>query len=172
MLQNFYSRFVFLLLVTPIAFAQNINRHLQDFSVVGNRLELIADDGKYVIKPYSEKILETSFIPNGEGFNPDSHAFVLVPASVAATLTGFGASIEFATAGIAATITKSPFKISYSYTGKALVSEKRGYARNASGETLNFNLDTTEALYGAGARALGMNRRGNRLALYNKAHYG
>ena len=35
-----------------------------------------------------------------------------------------------------------------------------------------FNLDADEALYGGGARAPGMDRRGNRLPLYNKAHYG
>ena len=33
-------------------------------------------------------------------------------------------------------------------------------------------MDKTEALYGGGARAVGMNRRGNRLQLYNRAHYG
>ena len=37
---------------------------------------------------------------------------------------------------------------------------------------LDFNLTTDEKLFGGGARALGMNRRGNRLPLYNKAHYG
>src|SRR5690606_30063751 len=29
-----------------------------------------------------------------------------------------------------------------------------------------------EALYGGGARVLGLNRRGNKLELYNRAHYG
>jgi alpha-glucosidase (family GH31 glycosyl hydrolase) len=33
-------------------------------------------------------------------------------------------------------------------------------------------LNEDEVLYGGGARALGMNRRGNRLELYNKADYG
>ena len=48
-----------------------------------------------------------------------------------------------------------------------------GYTKvNDSTETLSFNLDNSEALYGGGARALGMNRRGNRLQLYNRAHYG
>ena len=70
-------------------------------------------------------------------------------------------------------INKSPFKITYSNLGKVLLSEKMGYAKvNDSTETLSFNLDNSEALYGGGARALGMNRRGNRLQLYNRAHYG
>jgi oligosaccharide 4-alpha-D-glucosyltransferase len=70
-------------------------------------------------------------------------------------------------------INKSPFKITYSNKGKVLLSEKSGYIkRNDSTEVLQFNLDNSEALYGGGARALGMNRRGNRLQLYNRAHYG
>ena len=36
----------------------------------------------------------------------------------------------------------------------------------------NFSIDKDEILYGGGARVLGMNRRGNRLQLYNRAHYG
>ncbi|WP_293871362.1 TIM-barrel domain-containing protein, partial [Flavobacterium sp.] len=43
---------------------------------------------------------------------------------------------------------------------------------NDSTETIDFNLSSDEVLYGGGARALGMNRRGNRLQLYNRAHYG
>ncbi|MCK4562477.1 MAG: DUF5110 domain-containing protein, partial [Flavobacteriaceae bacterium] len=41
-----------------------------------------------------------------------------------------------------------------------------------STEVLDFNITTNEVLYGGGARVLGMNRRGNRLQLYNRAHYG
>ena len=44
--------------------------------------------------------------------------------------------------------------------------------KNDSLETIDFNIKSNEILYGGGARALGMNRRGNRLKLYNKAHYG
>ena len=37
-------------------------------------------DGRYVIKPYSAAIVETTFIPAGEAFDPASHAVVLAPA--------------------------------------------------------------------------------------------
>jgi alpha-glucosidase (family GH31 glycosyl hydrolase) len=53
-----------------------------------------------------------------------------------------------------------------------LSSEKIGYAKIDKGEAIEFNLTPNEIVYGGGARALGMNRRGNRLTLYNKAHYG
>jgi alpha-glucosidase/oligosaccharide 4-alpha-D-glucosyltransferase len=46
----------------------------------------------------------------------------------------------------------------------------KGAAREL--EAIEFALDKDEALYGAGSRAVGMNRRGHRYTLYNKAHYG
>src|SRR5690606_13476890 len=67
---------------------------------------------------------------------------------------------------------KKPFNISYSYKNRKLISEKSGYSKIESGEKIDFNLTDNEILYGGGARVLGMNRRGNRLQLYNRAHYG
>ncbi|MFX5587168.1 hypothetical protein ABTE16_20720, partial [Acinetobacter baumannii] len=64
---------------------------------------------------------------------------------------------------MAVTVNKSPFQIAYAYKGKPLLSEKHGYSKTGTAETLDFNLDASEALYGGGARALGMNRRGHRL---------
>ena len=58
------------------------------------------------------------------------------------------------------------------YEGNLLTSEKNGYSKNDEFEVLDFNLTENEILMGGGARVLGMNRRGNRLQLYNRAHYG
>jgi alpha-glucosidase (family GH31 glycosyl hydrolase) len=69
-------------------------------------------------------------------------------------------------------VQKSPFQIKYYHNNKLLISEAKGYVKNDSLETIDFNIKSNEILYGGGARALGMNRRGNRLKLYNKAHYG
>lgn len=161
-----------LLLLAPLALAQNAQRSMQSFTDKGEYLEVVTNDGRYLIKPYSDKIIETSFIPNGEQFNPESHAVVLAPSKLKTKIKVSAAGIAYATAGMQVSINKSPFQISYAYQGKTLISEKNGYAKKGDTEFLDFNLDATEALYGAGARALGMNRRGHRLPLYNKAHYG
>ena len=70
--------FIYLLLST-FAFAQNANRKYESYKKTNNTLEIKTSDGLYVLKPYSEKIVETSFIPKGETFNTDSHAVVLIP---------------------------------------------------------------------------------------------
>jgi oligosaccharide 4-alpha-D-glucosyltransferase len=163
--------FIYLLLST-FAFAQNANRKYESYKKTNNTLEIKTSDGLYLLKPYSEKIVETSFIPKGETFNTNSHAVVLIPQKGISKIKETKNTLLFSTKGIVVTIEKSPFKISYSYKGKALLSEKNGYVKTADAEILDFNINDTEVLYGGGSRALGMNRRGNRLKLYNRAQYG
>ena len=176
------KKLLLVLLISSISFAQNANRKYISHSWKNNILEVKTSDGSYLIKPYSDKIVETSFIPNGDAsdsqsakqsFNPTSHAVVKTAEKGWASFNKTDNSLTLLTKGITVVINKSPFKITYSNLGKVLLSEKMGYAKvNDSTETLSFNLDNSEALYGGGARALGMNRRGNRLQLYNRAHYG
>jgi oligosaccharide 4-alpha-D-glucosyltransferase len=152
--------------------AQNADRHFLSAAKSGNALEIGTNDGKYIIKPYSAAVVETTFIPKGEVVDAVSHAVVLPPAVVASTLREEGGVLEFATPGITVRVEKQPFRISYLYKGQPLVAERRGYRREGGMEAIEFSLDGDEALYGAGARATGMNRRGNRFQLYNRAHYG
>jgi len=160
------------LATSTFAFAQNAERQFKSVTQNGNTLEIATADGRYLIKPYSSAIVETTFIPNGEQLDPASHAVILAPVQAPASFKDDGARITYATDGIAVTIERKPFRIAYTYKGKPLVAEKRGFGRVDGMDTIEFGLDDGEALYGGGARALGMNRRGNRLRLYNKADYG
>lgn len=135
-------------------------------------MEIYTNDGKYQIKAYNDKIIETSFIPQGEIFNPFSYAVVMKPAETASQIIEDDQAIQFKTKGISVKISKSPFQIAYFYHDKLLIAENKGYIKADTAEIINFKLDTTEALFGGGERVLGMNRRGNRLQLYNRAHYG
>lgn len=166
------KKILFLLLFTAVTFAQNANRNYLSHTWKNNLLEVKTSDGTYRIKAYSNKIVETSFIPNGEVFNPNSHAVVKTPEKINASVSKTATSISLVTNNITVVINKSPFRITYSNQGKVLLSEKNGYIKKDSTEILQFNLDNSEILFGGGARALGMNRRGNRLTLYNRAHYG
>ncbi|WP_312516176.1 TIM-barrel domain-containing protein [Massilia sp.] len=166
------ARLVLCLFASPLAIAQNADRQLQGVSRNQNTLEIATNDGRYLIKPYSSTIVETTFIPKGERFNPASHAVILAPTAVPATLKDEGARVVLATEGITVTVDKRPFRISYAYKGNPLVAEKRGFGRIDGHDSIEFALSDGEALYGAGARAVGMNRRGNRFRLYNKADYG
>ena len=168
-----FKRFLLLFLFVSVSvIAQNKERTFIDLIKKESHIEVKTNDGVYLIKPYSAKIIETSFIPNGEIFNTNSHAVVLKPSKVKFSVSDNETLIKLTTSGITVSIKKKPFQISYSYKGNPLISERKGYVKNKENEVLDFNLTTEEILFGGGARALGMNRRGNRLQLYNRAHYG
>lgn len=166
------KKLLVLLFITTFSFAQNANRKYVSHTWKNNLLEIKTNDGAYRIKPYSDKIIETSFVPNGETFNAKSEAVVKVPEKVKTKFTKGTNSLMLYTNGITVIIDKAPFRISYVKNGVFFLSEKNGYTKKDSTETIDFKIDSTEVLYGGGARALGMNRRGNRLQLYNRAHYG
>ena len=152
--------------------AQNTDRKYVSITQKKSTVEIKTNDGYYQIKPYSTKIIETSFIPNGEVYDPKSHAVVLEPENVEYNVVEKEDFIELATSGISVEIRKDPFQILYFYKYEPLISEGKGYVKTEDFETLDFNLTADEMLFGGGARALGMNRRGNRLQLYNRADYG
>lgn len=179
------KKLLFILLLSTVSFAQNSDRKYISHQLKNNILEVKTSDGYYRIKSYSDKIFETSFIPNGEKFNANSHALV-IGNSEKLNLKNNKSSIEISTKTGKVSIQKSPFQISYFNENKLLFSEKTGYKKvkhipleNVKGnivydstEVIDFTISSSEKLFGGGARALGMNRRGNRLALYNRAHYG
>ncbi|WP_081988267.1 TIM-barrel domain-containing protein [Psychroserpens jangbogonensis] len=136
------------------------------------QLEVQVSDGSYTIQFYSKDIVETTFIPTGETVLNTSHAVILSPSKIETSFKDNTEGLHFSSEGISVSVQKQPFKISYEYNGKPIISERNGYQKNDEFETIQFNLTKDETLYGGGARALGMNRRGNRLRLYNRAHYG
>ena len=153
------KKIVFFLLISSFSFAQNANRKFESYKAVQNTLEIKTSDGIYYIKPYSDKIVETTFLPTGEKLNSNSHAVVLAPAKSVFKIKQSQNELVFLSNGITVSVQKSPFQISYLYKNKPLISEKNGYVKRSANskeqpkETLEFNLDGTEALYGAGACA-------------------
>ena len=151
---------------------QNESRKYKDHKNFGDKLEVYTNEGKYIFTPFSENIIQTVFVPNGEDVDSASHAVILKPEAVLTELEENDVSLRYFTFGLMVKIDKSPFQISYYYQDKYLTSEKSGYIKTDSTFEIEFNLEPDEVLYGGGARVLGMNRRGYRLELYNRAHYG
>jgi len=164
--------FVTFLMLSSSLIGQNADREMISFVQKGNKITIGTNDGEYRIRYYNKFIVETTFIPKGQDFKEESHAVVLASEKVELVLNTSGGRTGVISDGIELMINHDPFQISYSYNGKDLISEKLGYQKTEDFESLQFNLNKDEVLYGGGARALGMNRRGNRLQLYNRAHYG
>jgi len=152
--------------------AQNTNRIFNSFAKNDSCIEVKTSDGSYFFSAYSEKVIETSFVPKGEFFDAKSHAVVQSKTKNLLRIKESKTDLQLLTSGIQVIVSKVPFQISYFYQGEFLTSEKNGYSKDSSFENIDFNLAQEEILFGGGARALGMNRRGYKLELYNKAHYG
>ncbi len=97
--------------------------------------------------------------------------------------------LMFSTSELVARIDKSPLRISYHKpSGELIAAEAQGFfaktpvqtskaVSNASQETsfnlgFRFKLQPQEKILGGGQRVLGMDRRGQKMPLYNRAHYG
>lgn len=153
-------------------FGQNLNREYESHKVSGDTVFVNVNDGKYIFVAFTSEIIETSFIPSGEQLDSVSHAVILKFQNPEFTVSEEESFLKIDSEGIDVLITKTPFQISYLFNDEEVISEKSGYTKNDSLEKIEFNLKESEMLFGGGARALGMDRRGNRLELYNKAHFG
>jgi len=179
-------KYLFLFSLGVSVFAQNPDRIYISHNEENGIFTVETNDGKYRFQFYSEDIIETSFIPKGESHITDSHAVVLTPDMIETNYSYVGNTITYGSDGISVSITTAPFKIEYSYKEEPLISEKRGYYKNPhvpmelvkdnivadSTKKIEFSLNKDEVLYGGGSRVLGMNRRGHRLPLFNRAQYG
>ena len=176
------------LFVASITFSQNKEREFIESNFTNkNELEIKVSDGNYYINFLSTEIIETTFVPKSEERILDSHAVVLNLKDVHIRKKETSDYIIYKSDVIYLKVLKSPFQILYFNKNNELItSEKRGYFKSYHNplesvkgnfpyektEKIEFNLTADEILYGAGARALGMNRRGKRLPLYNRAQYG
>lgn len=165
------SLFTFILITGTIT-AQTTGRDYTGYKDLGNSIELNVSDGQYLIEPMNEKIIHVTFRPVGKKLKKFCYAVDMKPVSIKREIIETDEKLTIDTEGIDLLITKKPFNISYYYDDKLLVSENDGYQESDTSWMLNFRITNNEVLYGGGARALGMNRRGYRLKMYNKAHYG
>lgn len=81
-------------------------------------------------------------------------------------------SIRISTDALTVVINKSPTRLAFIKSGEVLFEEESGFFNTVEQVGFNFKLSQGEKLLGGGQRVLGMDRRGHRLPLYNKAHYG
>ncbi len=165
------KKYLVLILLTTFSFAQNSERKYLSHKNTKEGLEIKVSDGTYFLHFKNDNICENTFVPLNQNFNKESHAVVL-NSKIATSGQKNKDFFQINSKTVSIKIQINPFQISYLKNGKTFLSEKNGYIKKDSSEVLDFNLASDEILFGGGARALGMNRRGNRLQLYNRAQYG
>ena len=143
----------------------------QDHALVGQALIVQTDIGEMSITAVDDAAFEVHYREDGVKQLP-SFALAGPPAAVAAGVVDHGDSLELRIEGLTAIVDKSPVRVRFLRGGLPLVAEEHGYYAHETLRGFRFALDDGEKLLGGGQRVLGMDRRGRRMPLYNKAAYG
>lgn len=168
-----------ILLITVITVSIALNTYSQNSkrSYIGyhqNVGDIIIEvtDGEYTITPHSKKAFQISFNPKNSILKNYSFAVDKKLENVYFKIYDKTDVLKIESHSLKVIINKDPFNISFYKNAKLLFTENEGYSKTGSLQLIDFKIDDTEVLYGGGARVLGMNRRGNNLEMYNRAHYG
>ena len=143
----------------------------QSHEVVGQTLVIQTDMGALRVTAIDDAALEVHYLEDGVKQLP-SFALAGGQPEVRLAVSETEKSIAFAVDGLIAVINKSPVRINYASEGRPLLAEEHGYFAYDTVRGFRFNLDENEKILGGGQRVLGMDRRGRRMPLYNKASYG
>ena len=172
--------FVLFFAIQTLASEKNsyLSHHLKDQS-----LEIITTLGPLTLSAYSDNAIEAHYQYKNKGNNADFlPSFAIKKQSLKQhfSVTETPQQLRFSAGKLNAVINKFPFTISYYQGEKLLVSEEAGFFTGTTLEDktqhqiqgFRFKLSDNEKLLGGGERVLGMDRRGHRMPLYNRAHYG
>ena len=137
----------------------------------GQSLIVSTSLGAMTLTALNDAAFEAHYAEDGVRQLP-SFALGAEPAPVTTVVSDDPDSLSMALPGLTAVIDKSPVRITYTRNGETLVAEEHGYFAFETVRGFRFRLDDDEKILGGGQRVLGMNRRGQRMPLYNRAHYG
>ncbi len=148
-----------------------------DYQISNAKILINTTKGKYEIQYFSKNVLQTAFLHSDEDKIGNSHGIIGQEASFGLHTQQFHQGVYRFYPDIkekntlTVVIDSMPFNIRY-YFKDSLILEQDSINEQNLGYSISFGIDDDEILYGGGVRALGMNRRGHKLELYNKAHYG
>ncbi|WP_088330622.1 TIM-barrel domain-containing protein [Lacimicrobium sp. SS2-24] len=165
-MKRFTTLFFLWLWCLPLQAAELVSHHLQHGTLILNTSE-----GSVTLTPYGEGAFEVFYEPDDVAQLP-SFAIAEDASRSAGTLTTQGDKLVFSHGDLRAVISPSPVQIAYYQGERFLLAEEKGLFVHPTLRGFRFRLSESEKLLGGGQRVLGMDRRGQRLPMYNKAHYG
>ena len=143
----------------------------QSHEISGQSLLITSDMGLLNVTAIDNAAFEVHYVQEGVRQLP-SFALAGLPPTLATSVSESDENIEFSVDDLTAIIHKFPLRVSYLHSGEPLVAEEHGYFAHDTTRGFRFRLNESEKMLGGGERVLGMNRRGQRMPLYNRAHYG
>ncbi|MEW5682961.1 MAG: TIM-barrel domain-containing protein [Pseudomonadota bacterium] len=163
-------KLVFALITFCCAFASAAAQY-QAHQLDGNTLHIQTDEGQVSLTFYQHDVVEAFYQPSGVKQLP-SFSISQQPQPLDLNVADSDKSLRVSSASLSVAINKSPLHLSYYRGDELLLSEQQGYFKQDGNHGFRFALTAGEKLLGGGQRVLGMDRRGHKFPLYNKAHYG
>jgi len=133
---------------------------------------IFTDKGMVMVRPYSSRIIGITWCPGNKEVVDSSHAVIMKPVEAEYRTQRYPSGELLKYGDVDVFVHYSPFRLSYIFQGDTLLTEEEGFYNNPGNNGVRFRLDKDEAIYGAGERAVPMNRRGYRFPLYNRPFYG
>ncbi|NVO21208.1 MAG: DUF5110 domain-containing protein [Bacteroidetes bacterium] len=150
----------------------NEKRKVISIQPVGVGWNVTTDHGMVTIRTYADNILGIGFSPSGNVNEDSSHAVVAKPVAISSKSCKVGKGEILKSGDISVYANSDPYYLAFIYKGDTILQEEDGFFQQPGNSGVRFRLGKDEAIYGAGERALPMNRRGNRFSLYNRPFYG
>lgn len=135
-------------------------------------LIISCNTGKIFIVPYTDDIINVSTKPIGDNAQSKSYSTILTPRPTSAQFTESSTKLSFSTNTTEVVVEKANLSIHFVENGDTIATTIKPYSFAGSGGTLTFKINDIEQIYGTGSRAIWMNRRGQKLTVYNNASYG
>ena len=146
-------------------------RNLLNLERIPDGWKAITSNGSVFIRPFSTSILEISFSPDGSGKQDSSNAVVMKPELVQLIVKKLNKGQLLESGDLSIYANTDPFYLAFIYKGDTILREETGFFTTTGNEGVRFKLSPGEAIYGAGERAIPLNRRGFKLPLYNRPFY-
>ena len=149
-------------------------RSFESATLNEDTLTLVLSDAELSIRAINEATVEVFYQANGIKQLP-SFALASNPSkkqSSELSLSETSDSLTLSLRKLDVHIQKQPFAITYKRGDTVLAQEEVGLFVYDTVRGFRFTLQDEEKILGGGQRVMGMDRRGQRMPLYNRAHYG
>lgn len=133
---------------------------------------IFTDKGMISVKPYAENLVEVTYFPHGISKADSSHSVIMKPGKVSLTSQQIPSGYLLRNGEMVITANADPFFLTFIYKDDTLLREESGFYSKPGNSGIRFALKPGEKVYGAGERAIPMDRRGRKLLLYNRPSYG
>ena len=143
----------------------------QGHELIDQTLVVQSDMGELRIHTVDDAAFEVHYVERGIKQLP-SFAIAGNTPDIATAVSETEHTIAFMIDGLTAIVEKSPLRVRFMRDGETLVAEEAGYFAYDTVRGFRFKLKDNEKILGGGQRVMGMDRRGQRMPLYNRAHYG